>query len=258
MGLMVALLGLFACFVGYVILVNRLVVRSQPLKGSWRNFFFITAGPIFFFFLIANIALSFKLFPDIMQGLANGSGYSLRGRASLAALFVTPLPVFALLLWHRILVAIQPQVENTYAPPPPDADGLSSDKIESPRSASGISTAVIFRKKELRPPPGYFFVVLNGTVVAALKGGEYTRLSLERPQNEIGCYAMAQQGMLKSGYRYKYTSQVFDVHKEGWLSLMLGSDVFQGSCLDRVKLKKAKNYQEKFTYVAAGPRPTIP
>jgi len=254
---MIAALGCVACLAGYVILVNRLVVRSKPLKGSWRNFFFITAGPIFLVFMIANIALSLRLFPNIMQALANGGVSSSRGGGLCIALFVTPLPVFALLLWHRVVVAIQPEAKKTIAPTLQDPDGLSPEKIGPPRPASRISTALIFRKKERSAPSGYFFVVLNGAIAAALKGGEYTRLPLEKSQNEIGCYAMALQNWMKSEYKYKYTSEVFEVHGEGWLALMLGCDVFRGSSIDRVKLKQAMNYEEKFTYVAAGPRSNV-
>ena len=255
---MLAALWCVACLAAIVLLVDRLVVRVKPLKGSWKNLFTLTAGPIFLVLMIANIALSFRLFPNVLEGLTNGSAGSSKGGAICIALFVTPLPVFALLLWHRVLVAFQPQAKETFAPTLPDPDALSPERIEPPKPASRVSTALIFRKKEPDLAPGYFFVVLNGAIAAALKGGEYTRLSLEKPQNEIGCYAMARQGLIKSEYKYKYSSEVFDVHGQDWFALMMGCDVFQGSCTDKVKLKKAMNYEEKFTYVAAGPRSTAP
>jgi hypothetical protein len=166
-----------ACAFGYISLVWYLLINSKPLGGEGRKVFLVSAGPIFIVLLILNIHLSFQLVPQVMETLSAHKGGSSRGNAILGLLFSTPLPVFGLLFLHRILAAIRPGTgDGDCYLPPICVEQLTPEKVEIPYHKVGVTEAIVFRKKELRAPPGYFFIVLNGVVVAALNSHEYTML----------------------------------------------------------------------------------
>lgn len=234
---------------GYIVLLEYLIRRWRPLKGRLRIIFRIAAFPIFIIFLVLNTVISFQLFPEIMRALTDSkTNHSSKGFSIVFLLLTTPLPSFVVWLWHQVLVTFQKRSVNKDLCPLLAPEELDVGTIETHITASTFCQVSIFRKKELLSPSEYFLIVLNGSVVAALKSHEYTQISLEKPVNQIGCYAIpSRERVFKD--KYKYNSHNYVVHPGNPLALLMGSDIFVGSTIEEIDFWKAEDYKAKFTYI---------
>ena len=241
-----------------MVLVDYVFVNARPLRGHLRTVFVFTVGPTCIAFLVLNIVLSLEIFPEV-TGILTSSHNHLTPKAKgiVGLVLMAPLPTIAVWSLYRILLAIQDR-SNTkeLCPPLKGQNELSAQTIEVQSKTSSFGEAVIFRPKEVFPASEYFFIVLNGSVVAALKPGEYTRIILDRPVNEIGQYAIQSTGIVKR--KYRYNSGMYRAQQDNPIKLSVVFDILSGSPMKVVDPKKAEEYQKKFAYVIPGPRMNDP
>ena len=209
--------------------------RWRPLRGSRLTVFKLSAVPLFLILFLLNIGISVAYLPDFMGALAAGTLHaSQRGRSFLGIVTTTTLPMLALWMWHRVLLLTQPKSQTDLTCDSQlSPDQLRADKIELQTVNGTISDVLLFRPKEFRAISEYFFIVLNGTVVAALKPGEYTKVRLQREMNEIGCYAKASNDSFDKKLRLNSCTYTIDRNKP--TAIVVTPDIFSGSLLKEIE-----------------------
>ena len=237
-----------------MLLLQYTISKCRPLKGVRKTIFILTAGPIFIALFLLNIGWSYTFFPNVMDGLfASHSSVSPKGRALIAWVTTTPLSVLALWLWYRFLLFLQPKSQTELkCKSQIGLWQLSPVNIKVQNSNANYGEALIFRLKESRPVSEYYFIIINGEIVAALGSGEFTKVKLQDKVNEIGCYAKPSNDNFNA--KYKLNVENFEADQSVPLALTVTPDIFVGSSIRKIHSKKAQKYQTVCNYVEQGPR----
>ena len=226
--------------------------KIRPLHGWPKITFMITAGPIFIFLMILNIALSSRFFPSVMGNLASHGSDALRtrGDAFLALLFACTLPALGLWTWYRLLLTQVNFPVSKYAQLL-RLEQLSPLNIEIHKSGTATGHVLLFRPKELGvkgKKDDFFYITLNGMVRAALKSGEYTKIPIPQQINEIGCFAKPSP---TNNYKFNFVTVKYS---ERPINFAVGSDIFAGSRIRALNSSKVQKYTANFRFVEPGPR----
>lgn len=215
------------------------ILTFRPLRGFLKLIFIVTAILFATAIFIVSIAL-FSDKKDVLSSLLYG-----------ISIFV--FPAFALWLWYKFLLIFQPKCETELnCRPQLEHWQLSPERIEIQNSDTNYGEALIIRPKESRPVSEYYFIVLDGTIVAALRSGEFTKVKLQNKANEIGCYAKSSNDNDNTNYLLNVGS--FEATPREPLALTVTPDIFIGSCISKISSMEAQIYQKKCNYVDQGPR----
>jgi hypothetical protein len=217
-------------------------LNFRPLRGFTKFMFFITA--ILFVTAIFSLYVVFPVnFPVKMNMLYK----------ELFQLTTLILTACALWLWYQFLLTFQPKCEtelNFRSQLEPWQ--LSPERIEMQKYDTNYGEALIIRPKEPQPVSEYYFIVLDGAIVAALKAGEFTKVKLQHNVNEIGCYAKTSNENVHTNYILNVGS--FEANQREQLTLSVTPDIFVGSSISKISLMEAQTYQRVCNYVDPGPR----
>ncbi len=235
-------------------LIIHEIPRIRPLNGWPKTVFVLTAGPIFIILMVINIRFSVSLSPDTMGTLAarGRASFGRRGAALLGLLSSCALPSLGLWIWYRLLLT-QVNFPASKYPLLSEPERLSPVNIEIRKVDTPVGQVVLFRPKELSKSSGYFYVTLNGDVVAALGAEEYTRIHLAQQVNEIGCYARSSTDSFNNEYKFNCIT-CSPTNPNTPLNLIISSDIFSGSRIREINVLRAEKYAAKYSYVEQGPR----
>lgn len=237
----------------YFVLVQYAVGTWRPLRGAYRLAFKLLGGPILIAAFLAGIWIASEYFPNLIVALGPGNSGTSKGRAHLVFVLFTPLPFFAIWGWHRLLLSIQSQSDpDENIPFELGIEELSPDRIDMQEREPIFGVIHVIRPKELTVISEYFYITLNGEVLAALKQREYTKLNLDREVNELGCYAVPSRDLFS--HQYKHNSLTCTSASDGTIYVSVSSDIIVGSSIKRLTEREAVKLKKKCKLVEAGGR----
>ncbi len=221
------------------LLVPYTLSKCRPLKGVRKGIFVFTA----IILCTVLFSLTIVFFPHFKGGFSS----------DLCAFIAIALSVLALWLWYQILLFSQPKSQTELScKPQVDSWQLRPDNIVLQNADTIYGEALIFRPKESNPVSEYYFILIDGAIVAALEPGEFTKVKLQHKVNEIGCYAKSSNETFNTNYKLNVES--FEVNQNEPLALTVTSDMFVGSCISKISSKEVQKYQTICNYVEQGPR----
>lgn len=215
------------------------ILTFRPLRGFIKLVFIVTA----ILFATAMFILSIASFPYKKHILTK----------KLFEFTAIALTVSGLWLWYRFLLIFQPKCQTELnCRPQLENWQLSPERIEIQNSDTNHGEALIIRPKESQSVSEYYFIVLDGTIVAALRSGEFTKVKLQNKAIEIGCYAKSSHDNDNTNYLLNVGS--FEANPRVPLALTVTPDIFVGSCISKISSMEAQIYQKQCNYVDQGPR----